>query len=162
MLVNLSNADRIMSQSHHILNTEPVQSTLFTCVFGAADSPELKKKLDDSWKDLLGPIERLFLNETAATEALEKSCIPQKAASFVSFSSNLDQMKRWELYADIRVIVPDLPGKPGAVEVNLQSLSRDFGACVAIPLLYGRDFSNRHTQLLDEFWKFDNDLFPLF
>jgi cytochrome P450 len=70
-------------------------------------------------------------------------------------------MKPWELSADVRVIRPDLPGKPGAVEVNLQSLARDFGACVAIPLLYGRDFLDRYPRLLDDFWKFDNDLFPL-
>ncbi|KIX92354.1 uncharacterized protein Z520_11962 [Fonsecaea multimorphosa CBS 102226] len=161
VLANLPNVDRIMSQPHHTLSAEPVQYTLVTRVFGAGDSPELKKKLEDSWKDLLAPVERMFLNDSAATSALEKSGIPQKASSFVSFSSNPAQMKRWELSANVRLITPDLPGQPGAVEADLQSLSRDFGACIAIPLLYGQDFLDRCSGLLDDFWKFDNDLFPL-
>lgn len=70
-------------------------------------------------------------------------------------------MKRWEPSTDIQVIAPALPGKPGIVEANLQSWTRDFGACMAIPLLYGKDFLDRYPQLLDDFWKFDNDLFPL-
>ena len=51
--------------------------------------------------------------------------------------------------------------QPGAVEANHQSLTRDFGACISIPLLYGHDFLERYPQLLDDFWKFDNDIFPL-
>jgi hypothetical protein len=150
-----------MSQSSHTLSAEPVQYTLFTRVFGGIDSPELKKKLESSLKDLIAPIERIFLNDAAATAAIERACVPQKAASFVSFSSDPVHMKRWELSADIRVIKPNLPGRPGIVEANLQSLTRDFGACVAIPLLYGSDFLNRYPELLDDFWKFDNNLFPL-
>jgi hypothetical protein len=150
-----------MSQPYHTINAEPVQYTLFTRVFGATDSLELKKKLEDSWKDLLEPIERLFLNDAAAAAAIERGGTPQKVASFVTFSDNTERMKRWELSADIRVVTPELPGKPGVVEANLQSLARDFGACFAIPLLYGQDFLDRYPQLLDDFWKFDNDIFPL-
>lgn len=150
-----------MSQSHHTLNAEPMQYTLFTRVFGATDSPELKAKLEVSWRDLLKPIEEMFLNDTAATAAIERGCVLQKAASFVTFSATTEQMKRWELSARIEVITPDLPDTPGAVEANLQSLTRDFGACIAIPLLYGQDFLDRYSQLLEDFWKFDNDAFPL-
>ncbi|KAJ5207721.1 hypothetical protein N7449_002100 [Penicillium cf. viridicatum] len=85
ILVNLPGLDRFMSQSSHTLSAEPVQYTLFTRVFGGIASPELKKKPESSWKDLLAPIERLFLNDAAATAAIEKACVPQKAASFVSF-----------------------------------------------------------------------------
>lgn len=150
-----------MSQSFHIVNAEPVQYTLFTRVFGAIDTPELKRKLENSWKDLLGPIERTYLNDAAATAAIQKADVPQKAASFVTFSADTEHIKRWERSANIRVVTPDLPDKPGVVEANLQSLARDFGACVSIPLLYGQDFLDRYPQLLDDFWKFDNDLFPL-
>lgn len=45
--------------------------------------------------------------------------------------------------------------------MNLQSIARDFGACIAIPLLYGGDFLTRNPGLPDDFWKFDNDAFPL-
>lgn len=47
------------------------------------------------------------------------------------------------------------------VEANLSSLSRDFGACIAIPILYNQSFLDRYPQLLNDFWKFDNNLFPL-
>ncbi len=161
VLINLPSVDRFLSQPYHTLSVEPTQYTLMTRVFGAADSPDLKTKMETSSKDLLAPVERLFLNDGAATAALERSCVAQKAASFVTFSSKPEQMQRWELSADVRVIRADMPGKPAVVEANLQSLSRDFGACVAIPLLYGQDFLDRYTGLLDDFWKFDNDLFPL-
>ena len=161
VLVNLPGVDRVMSQSYHIINAEPFQYTLLTRVFGATDSPELKTKLEDSWKDLLGPIERMFLNDAGATAAIERGDVLEKAASFVTFSAEYEHMKRWELSAGIQVVTPDLPNKPGVVEANLQSLVRDFGACIAIPLLYGQDFLNRYPQLLDDFWKFDNDIFPL-
>jgi hypothetical protein len=32
---------------------------------------------------------------------------------------------------------------------------------MAMPLLYGKDFLSRCPRLIDDFWKFDNDLFPL-
>ncbi|KAF2260479.1 putative cytochrome P450 [Lojkania enalia] len=157
ILVNLPGVDRLMSQPFHTLSAEPVQYTLVTRVFGGIDSPDLKKRLDNSWKDLFTPIEQLFLNDSASTAALERACIPEQTSSFVSFSSDPRHMRRWEQSADVRV----LPGRPETAEANLQSLARDFGACIAIPQLYGKDFLDRYPQLLDDLWKFDNDLFPL-
>ncbi|EFY92576.1 cytochrome P450, putative [Metarhizium acridum CQMa 102] len=150
-----------MSQPFHTLTAVPVQYTLLTRVFGAVDSPNLKTKLEKSFKDLIAPVERLFLNEAAVTAAVEKAGVEVRAASFVTFSTDAAHMKRWEHSADIRVIAPAGPGNRAMVEANLQSLTRDFGACMAIPLLYGKDFLNRYQQLLEDFWTFDNDLFPL-
>ncbi|KAI9669436.1 MAG: hypothetical protein M1831_000473 [Alyxoria varia] len=182
VLVNLSGVDRLMSQSYHTVNAEPFQYTLLTRVFGAMDTTELKTKLENSWKDLLGPIERMFLNDAGAAAAIDRADVLRKAASFVTFSSNAEHMQRWELSADIRIVTTpksngdEVPSSDQreqqaagegagaasiAVEANLQSLTRDFGACIAIPLLYGRDFLNRYPTLLDDFWKFDNDVFPL-
>ncbi|KAH8595413.1 putative cytochrome P450 [Bisporella sp. PMI_857] len=163
VLANFPGVDRLMSQSHHTINAEPVQYTLFTRAFGGVDTPELKKKLEDSWKDPPAPIERPFPNDAAATAAIERGGPAQMAASLISYSEEKDQMKRWELSADIKVVSPDLAqwGKPGKVEANLQNLLRDFGACFAIPLLYGKNFLDRNPHLLDDFWKFDNELFPL-
>ncbi|KID97290.1 hypothetical protein MAJ_06777, partial [Metarhizium majus ARSEF 297] len=118
-------------------------------------------KLEKSFKDLLAPVERLFLNDAAVTAAVEKAGVEERAASFVNFSTDSAHMKRWERSADIRVIAPAMPGKRPMVEANLQSLTRDFGACMAIPLLYGKDFLNRYQRMLEDFWTFDNDLFPL-
>ena len=128
VLINLPNVDRIMSQPDHTITAGPIQYTLATRVFGAVASSELKKNFEGSGKDLTGAVTRMFLNDAASSAALEKSSIPTKAASFVTFSSKVEDMERWEVSADIRVTTPDLPGKPGAVEANLQSLSRDFGS----------------------------------
>ncbi|KAI9373307.1 cytochrome P450 [Aspergillus egyptiacus] len=161
MLVDLPGLDRFMSQSFHTLNAEPVQYTIFTRVFGGMDSPDLKRKLENSWRDLLAPIERLFLSGASAAAAIERAGVPQQASFFITFSSDPAQLRRWEVSADVRVIQPAHRGQREKAEANLQSLTRDFGACMAIPLLYGRDFLDRSPKLLEDFWKFDNELFPL-
>ena len=130
-------------------------------MFGAIPSRQLKKKLEDSWKDLLGPIERLFLNDAASEAALKKANILEKAKRLITFSETRETMERWELDASICVIASDSKEDPGVVEANLQGLMRDFGACIAIPLLYGQDFLDRYSQLLSDFWTFDNNAFAL-
>jgi cytochrome P450 len=111
--------------------------------------------------DLRAPIEKLFLNDAAATAALERACIPEQVKSFVTFDSEHRHRKRWERSANIQLKIQANSGDIPKVEADLQSLVRDFGASIAIPQLYGRDFFERYTQILDDFWKFDNDLFPL-
>ncbi|KAJ4256733.1 hypothetical protein NW762_008829 [Fusarium torreyae] len=161
IFADLPGVERLLAQSYHTFDAEPPQYTLCTRVFGCVDTPELRGKLNKSMRDLLPPLERTFLNDAASTAALEKSSVPQRAASLITFSSDAEHMERWERSADIKVLQPELPGRPGKVETNLQSLIRDFGACISIPLIYGQDFLDRHETLLDDFWTFDNDLFPL-
>lgn len=164
MLADYPGVDRLMAQPPHTINALGAQYTLFTRVFGGDDSLEMKKKLKKSLKELLAPVERLFLNDAAAAAAIERGGVAQKAASFVSFSEDKRHMKRWELSAGIKVIVADSIEKcqsRGVVEADFQHLVRDFGACFAIPILYGQDFLDRNPLLLDDFWKFDNDAFPL-
>ncbi|KAE8151561.1 cytochrome P450 [Aspergillus avenaceus] len=161
VLIDLPGVDRFMAQSHHSLTAEPFQYTLFIRVFGATDSLSLRTKFKSSSKDLYPPVERLFLNDAAATATIERACIPQQVASLVSFASDRAHLKRWELSGDVQVIEPPQPGTPGRAEANLLHLTRDFGACMAIPLLFGKDFLERDPQFLDDFWKFDNDLFTL-
>ncbi|KAI4665095.1 uncharacterized protein J4E79_003395 [Alternaria viburni] len=167
-LVGLSSKHQILIDSPHItrlmaksiLDPLPSQYTLLVRVFGGVDSLQFKEKLDASNRDLRTPIEKVFMNENAATAALEKACIPEKVKSFVTFQSNPRDMELWEHSAQIRVINPESSGVE-KVEANFQSLVRDFGACIAIPQLYGRDFLDRYPQALEDLWKFDNDLFPL-
>lgn len=132
-----------------------------TRIFGVSVKVGLEQKLESSWRGLVAAVERTYLNDAGTTEVLKKADIPQRAASFVTFSSKAEHMKMWERSACMQVVASDTPGKPEAVEANLQSLARDFGACVSIPLLYGQDFLDRYPQLLEDFWRFDNDLFPL-
>ncbi|KAI1056424.1 hypothetical protein LB507_001659 [Fusarium sp. FIESC RH6] len=158
---DLPGVERLLSQSHHIFDSTPAQYSLLTLVFGSPDSPQLRDKLHTSLKDLVPPLERTFLNDAASTAAVERSHIEERGASLVTFSSDRESMARWELSADVKVLQPEKPGIPGKVEANLQSLTRDFGACMSIPLIYGQDILDRHPQILDDFWVFDNELFPL-
>jgi len=134
---------------------------MFTRVFGATDSAQLKAKIENSWKELLNPIEDLFLNDAAAIAALQRADVPEKASAFVTFEPRIDRKMRCEKAANARVLQFDRSKPQLAVEADLQSLTRDFGACAAIPLLYGQDFLDRNESLLANFWKFDNDALPL-
>ncbi|KAK3380726.1 putative cytochrome P450 [Lasiosphaeria ovina] len=161
VLVNTSGVEKFMSQGLHSLTPEPMHNTLLVRVFGRPDSPRWDRMYYESARQLTIPVERMFLNDAAATATLERGAIAKRAASFVTFSADPARTQPWEKSAGIRVVRPDTPGKPGAVEANLQSLTRDFGAHMAISLLYGRDFVARYTTLLEDFWRFDNDMFPL-
>ncbi|KAK6699239.1 hypothetical protein SNK05_012056 [Fusarium graminearum] len=161
IVADLPGIERLLTQSHHIFDSTPAQYSLCTLVFGSTNSPQLRDKLHTSLKDLVPPLERTFLNDAASTAAVERSRVAERGASLVTFSSDPQHMERWELSAGIKVLQSEQPGIPGKVEANLQSLTRDFGACMSIPLIYGQDLLDRHPQLLDDFWVFDNELFPL-
>ncbi|KAF4995175.1 hypothetical protein FGRMN_5313 [Fusarium graminum] len=161
ILAELPGVDRLLSQSHHIFSPDPSQYSLCTLVFGSVDSSELRRKFETSLKDLLPPLERLFLNDAASTAAVERSRVAERGASLVSFSSDVEHMARWELSAGIQVLQSETADSPGKVEANMQSLLRDFGACMSIPLIYGQDLLDRNPRILDDFWVFDNELFPL-
>ncbi|KAL4795061.1 cytochrome P450 [Aspergillus venezuelensis] len=120
-----------ITHAHQLLVDFPGLYTIFTRVFGGIDSPQLKKKLE------------LFLNDTAAAAAVDKANIPLQASRLISFTSDHRHMKRWELSADARYIEPSSPRESNRVEANLQ------------------DFLEKNPFLLDDFWKFDNDLFPM-
>ncbi|WZH46041.1 cytochrome P450 [Fusarium acuminatum] len=161
ILAELPGVDRLMTQSHQIFTCGPAQYSLCTLVFGSIDSLDLQNKFNKTAKDLVPPLERTFLNDAASTAAVERSRVAERGASLVSFSSDVKYMARWELSAGIKVIQPETPDSPGKVEANMQSLFRDFGACMSIPVIYGQDLLDRNPQLLDDFWVFDNELFPL-
>ncbi|KAH8892925.1 putative cytochrome P450 [Thozetella sp. PMI_491] len=162
ILVDFPGLDRLMSHSH-TTTMRPVKYTFLTRIFGITDTPDMKRKLDTSIKDLEIPIERFFLNEAAAVAAITKGDVADKAAQFVSFSTETKHMRRWELSAGINLVEPDtlLNGQNGIVEANLQSLVRDFGVCFAISVLYGQGFLDDSPQLLGDLWKYDNELVPL-
>ncbi|RSL62656.1 hypothetical protein CEP54_005592 [Fusarium duplospermum] len=159
VLFHLPGVDRLMEQSLHTLSAEPFQYALITRVYGGIDSPAFKRRVEKSWRDFIPSMEKLFLNESGATATIERARVAERASSLVTFSSDVRNMKRWEVSADVRSISKDLHISSPAVEANLYSLIRDFGACIAIPLLYGNDFLDRHPRLLDDLWKFDSDLF---
>jgi cytochrome P450 len=145
----------------HTVTGQVHQYSLMTRVFGAQDSHLYMDKRFACWETLTKHVERLFLNDATTTAMLESSNIPLLAASLVSFSSNPEKQQRWERSANIRVIAPETSQSTGIVEADLLHLARDFGACLAIDVLYGKDFLRRNPGLLEDFWRFDNDIFIL-
>ncbi|KAK9774375.1 putative Cytochrome P450 [Seiridium cardinale] len=161
VLINLPNIDRFMSQGHHTLEHLPTQLALMKRVFGSDDSPEFVACCDAAVKPLLAIVEKEFVTEIPSTAALQRSHIHRNMSSLVTFTSSQEDMQIWERFANTKVIVQPGPDQAGAVEANLMSLMRDFGTAAAIPVLYGKDFLQRNPNLLEDFWRFDNDLFPL-
>ncbi|KAK6214260.1 Superoxide dismutase [Mn], mitochondrial [Pestalotiopsis sp. IQ-011] len=161
VIIDLPNADRFMTQSGHSLEHVPAHLTLMVRVFGSDDSPEFVQKVNATIKPLISVVEKEFLSEAASTAALERGGVVQKMSSLVTFTDNKDDMQVWERGANVKLIQSDSSGQPGAVEVDLMGIIRDFGATIAIPVLYGRDFLERNPGLLEDFWKFDNDAFPI-
>lgn len=144
-----------MSQSHHALDHTPTQLALMQQVFGSKPTPEYFRACDVSIEGLLDVVGKEFLSEAGSTAALERGQVMQKISSLATFTDKEEDMRVWERAANVRVI------GTSAVEADLMSLIRDFGATVAIPVLYGKDFLERNPNLLEDFWRFDNDLFPL-
>ncbi|ETS85392.1 hypothetical protein PFICI_03417 [Pestalotiopsis fici W106-1] len=161
VIIDLPNADRFMTQSGHSLEHLPAHLTLMLRVFGADDSPEFVEKVKATIKPLISVVEKEFLSEAASTAALERGQVVYRMSSLVSFTEDMDEMQVWERGANVKVVKANLPGQSGAVEADLMGLIRDFGATIAIPVLYGKDFLQRNPNLLEDFWKFDNDVFPL-
>jgi hypothetical protein len=156
----MPSTDQFLSLPHSTLDALPSQWTITTRGFGAEDCDDLHSKFLVATKPLTAAVERMFVNQAGAAAAIERANVPIKAASLVSFSARAEDQQLWERSSNVHLLVPETQGQPGAVEVDFQSLMRDFGACIAIPLLYGHDFLRRSPQLLADFWKFD-DVFPL-
>lgn len=154
ILYDLPEVDRIYADGRR-LKTLPAGFTLLVRVFGGSTDPVFEEKLTKAYKALYTPVERVFLNEANATTALEQADIPGKTAQLVTLGQDVKTRKLWERSADCRPVALD------AVEANLHDLLRDFGASIAMPMLYGQDFMNRYKTLLSDFWLFDNVVFPL-
>ncbi len=165
VVYNLPDVDRFFAQ-HGSFDFKALQSTLFNRIFGVDDTAEFHEKFTTPLaKGLTATVERQFVNEAAATAALLAADVPGKAASLVSFSDRPEDMQLWERAAKVTVVAPASSAgqkQPAvAVEADLHSLLRDFGACMAIPPLYGRDFLERNPTVLADLWAFDNHVFPL-
>ncbi|KAJ4854474.1 cytochrome p450 domain-containing protein [Trichoderma breve] len=161
ILHNLDNIDRVFTKGPHILSADVLGLRLGIRVFGANLTQDVCQKFMAINRKLTQIIERYFVNEASATASIQAAHIPEKVAQLLSFSSDAKRQHQWERCASIRVISDDSKGQPDTVEADLELLMRDFGACVSIPRLYGQDFLDRNHNLLEDFWKFDNNAFPL-
>lgn len=155
VLHKLPNVDRFMAQGHGTLDMLPRDWAMSWRVFGCDKTERLRLILEDATPSFNSIVEKSFVNEANSTAAIERSDIPARAHSFVTFSTSPDTLAYWERDAKARLVAPD------AVEAELLSLMRDFGACISVPQLYGQDFMDRNPTLLADLWKFDNNLFPL-
>ncbi|PTB48547.1 hypothetical protein M431DRAFT_525301 [Trichoderma harzianum CBS 226.95] len=161
ILHNLDNIDRVFTKGPHILSADVLGLRLGIRVFGANLTQDVCQKFMAINRKLTQIIERYFVNEASATASIQAAHIPEKVAQLLSFSSDAKKQHQWERCASLRVISAGSKEQPDAVEADLELLMRDFGACVSIPRLYGQDFLDRNHNLLEDFWKFDNNAFPL-
>ncbi|KAM4060779.1 cytochrome p450 [Hirsutella rhossiliensis] len=161
ILYNLPSIERLLAKGHHTINTHPLGLSMLLRVFGAPVLSSLRQQFALINAPLTAAVERGFVNDAAATQAIQRGDVARKLARLLSFSADREHQHRWEWTANVAILVPDRPDHPGAVELDLEALLRDLGACISIPLLYGQDFLDRNPGLLDDFWKFDNDAFPL-
>ncbi|KAL7783078.1 cytochrome P450 [Trichoderma ceciliae] len=161
ILHNLENVDRVFTKAPHILSADVLALSLAIRVFGAELSQHVCTEFMAMNRKLTQIIERYFVNDASATASIQCADIPGKVAKLLSFSTNAEKQHQWERSGSIQVLSTDSIGSPGAAEIDLESLMRDFGACVSIPRLYGQDFLDRNQNLLEDFWKFDNNAFSL-
>jgi hypothetical protein len=132
--------ERVFSQPHHTLAIVPLGWTMFWRIFGVDPIVELRDKLESVAKQLVGAVEKTFVNDANATAALERADIPGHTTRLVSFATDPTDREMWEVAANVTVLSPESPSTPGAVEADLHALTRDFGVCIALPQLFGADF----------------------
>lgn len=160
ILYNLASIDKVL-KGHHALETHPIALTIVLRGFGAPVSRILRENFADFSRAMATAIERGFVNDATATAAIQRGHIPKKISDLLSFSEDPQAQRPWEKAASVKLILSHHPNKSQAVELDLRVLLQDLGACISIPLLYGQDFLDRNPRLLEDFWRFDNDAFPM-
>ncbi|WQF89202.1 Putative cytochrome P450 [Colletotrichum destructivum] len=149
-------------QPNHSLESRTVMWSLFMRVGGTGkkEGEALHTKWQASYKDLLLVLERTFLNEHGAANTLTAGNIPHRIANLVSYVDGSDKtaLRGWERTADVKVIRPDTPEQPGIVELDLMNLLRDFGAHLAISLLFGEEWLAKYPECIEDLWKFEEQV----
>lgn len=153
--MDMPDVDQFMFQNNHSLEHRPTQLSLTTTVFGSKPSPEYFRAWNAVIEGLQSIVGKEFLSDSGSTAALERGQVVEKMLNLVTFTDKKDDLQVWERAANVRRV------GDGAVEADLLNLFRDFGTTVAMPVLYGKDFLERNPTFLEDFWRFDNDLFPL-
>ncbi|KAF2089166.1 cytochrome P450, partial [Saccharata proteae CBS 121410] len=158
---NPEKSDRLLGLPHSTLDNEPTGWAFHIRVFGVKETPGLRERHRRATKGLQSAVDRGFLHEGSVSEKMSRADIPGKAASLISFASKPEDLRIWERSCNPRLVPARKAGENHGAEVSLFRLMRDFGAHIAMMSLYGVDFCYRHKELLEDFWKFDNDCFPL-
>jgi hypothetical protein len=162
VVIDLPEGERLLAMPQHTVSAAVHQNTMMSRVFGAEpDRFKTKEERMACWEHLFKHVERMFVNDAISVGCLEKSNIPKLAVSLVSFQSTTEKQQRWEHGANLKVITPETSRSKGVVEADLLHLTRDFGTCVAVEVIYGKDFLQRNPTLLEDFWRFDNEIFIL-
>lgn len=161
MLYNMNGIEKLLAKGHHTIDTDPLGISMLIKVFGGELTGDVLDRFAAFNKQLTTPVERGFVNDVTATAAIQKADVPGKVAKLLSFATSPEDLQLWERSAGIKIVTPDSPNQPGAAEVNLENILRDLGACISIPLIYGDNMLQTNPTLLEDFWKFDNDAFPM-
>jgi len=101
-------------------------------------------------------IARDFVNDVAATAALQSVDIPWVAHRLVTFPPlPLKKKQPWEGLASVEVI------DPLVAEVNLEPLLKGLSSSISIPLLYGRKYMEENPSVLTDWDCFASQAVPL-
>ncbi|PHH68025.1 hypothetical protein CDD82_900 [Ophiocordyceps australis] len=153
ILFKAPSVERLLARA----DSHPLSMSMLLRAFGASLPPSLSGAAFFPFhKELLALLSRAFVNDVAATAAIKGIHVPEKVDSLLSYSTQAAAQHQWERAAEVKL----LPLGDEA-EVNLQDLLRDFGACLAIPTLFGHDLLARNPSLLDDLWIFDAQAFGL-
>ncbi|OIW24592.1 cytochrome P450 [Coniochaeta ligniaria NRRL 30616] len=141
VLYDFKDVDRVMTKQYKNLEVFGAGWTLLVRVFGMSAN-KTKAEMDEALdkmllcvKPLYRPVEQIFVGEQGANASVERADVPGVTIELVTFWTLKKDSKGREWSADVCVVAPD------TAEAN--------------------DLLDRNPRLLDDFWKFDNEVFPL-
>ncbi|KAB5582966.1 cytochrome P450 [Coniochaeta sp. 2T2.1] len=163
VLFDFKDVDKVLTKHAKSLDNFPPGLTLVMRVFGLESGGRSKKELESIYvrfqsiaAKLYLFVEKIFVGERSSEAAVAGADIPGRVVDLVTFSTKKEDQKMWEWSAAVKPLTPGV-----AAEVTLNKLVRDFGACAVIPMLHGQDLLDHHPTFLEDFWKFDTDVFPM-
>ena len=126
-------------------------------VFGSPVEPLVRDGYVEMSSQLTSIVEKDFVNDQAATRNLRRLPLADRASKLVTFEESPQKQKPWERVAQAKVVSK---GSNGVVEASLHELVRNYGSDMSTSAYYGQDFLDRNPDIVEDFWRFDNDGFP--
>ncbi|KAJ5097017.1 cytochrome P450 [Penicillium angulare] len=111
--------------------------------------------------DFMKVISRDFVNETTATAILDRGNIGARISTLISFTEDPAEQNLWERSTNMKVLAKEDQGRHSAVEVDLERLLKRFTFCLGVPLLYGHDYLERNSLVLEDWELFSKQAVPL-
>jgi cytochrome P450 len=152
--------ERALTKDHERFDVHAMSAAMLKRLFGYHNKEMPRAQYIRMHDEFMKTLSRDFVNDEAVIAKLSRADLGGKISSLISFSDEARLQQRWEQSATLRVITPDSKEQPGVVELDLQLFTRNLGSCIGIPLLYGQDFLDRNSSLLDDLHQFATEAIP--